>query len=160
MPPEDNPADEIEPTEQEWEAAADERDAAKSWEGWDDNGPVAARFIAYDGTGGDIWPVLTVKPAALKGYLRVHLDEDDVCTVIPHAAAEALAHWLLRQLGRDDGEDVRAERDALRRFKEYVHRRLDEAGVPHDPQPEINELTGCRIGCRLDWLLAKTEGAK
>ena len=41
----------------------------------------------------------------------------------------------------------------LERFKEYVHRRLDEAGIPTDPDPENNTKTGCRIGSRLDLVL-------
>ncbi|SNC62369.1 hypothetical protein SAMN06265337_0656 [Hymenobacter gelipurpurascens] len=39
----------------------------------------------------------------------------------------------------------------LRKFKAYVHQRLDDAGVnPHDEQNAIN---GCRIGSRLDDVL-------
>ena len=41
---------------------------------------------------------------------------------------------------------------ALRKFKEYVHKRLDEAGVPTHPNgPHSKE--GCRIGDRLDIVL-------
>lgn len=36
-------------------------------------------------------------------------------------------------------------------FKLYVHARLDEAGVPADPQPG----NACSIGARLDWLLSR-----
>jgi len=46
-----------------------------------------------------------------------------------------------------------AERDALARFKAYVHKRLDDAGVPVDP-PSPHREKGCRIGGRLDWLLS------
>lgn len=49
-------------------------------------------------------------------------------------------------------EDLRFlinEVEALGRFKAYVHRRLDDAGVPKDPDsPHKSE--GCRIGGRLD----------
>jgi hypothetical protein len=48
---------------------------------------------------------------------------------------------------------VTAERDKLQRFKEYVHRRLDEAGVPTDPDSP-HRAEGCRIGGRLDIVLA------
>ena len=42
--------------------------------------------------------------------------------------------------------------DALQRFKDYVHKRLDDAGVPVDPDSP-RKAEGCRIGGRLDWLL-------
>lgn len=38
-------------------------------------------------------------------------------------------------------------------FKAYVHKRLDDAGVPADPNPEFTAASGCRIGQRLNWLL-------
>lgn len=39
----------------------------------------------------------------------------------------------------------------LKRFKEYVHTRLDNAGVPTDPESP-HKAEGCRIGGRLDAL--------
>lgn len=53
-----------------------------------------------------------------------------------------------------------AERDKLRKFKQYVHARLDAAGVPVDPDGP-HKAEGCRIGGRLDsvfnmiWALAR-----
>lgn len=41
------------------------------------------------------------------------------------------------------------ERDALAAFKEFVHRRLDEAGIPTHPDGP-HSAAGCRIGDRLD----------
>lgn len=41
------------------------------------------------------------------------------------------------------------ERDKLKAFKDYVHKRLDEAGVPVDPESP-HKAAGCRIGGRLD----------
>lgn len=41
------------------------------------------------------------------------------------------------------------------KFKAYVHKRLDDAGVPTDPYPDRTASTGCRIGCRLDWVIAR-----
>lgn len=46
-----------------------------------------------------------------------------------------------------------AERDALRAFKEYVHARLDAAGIPADPESP-HKAQGCRVGGRLDIALA------
>lgn len=48
---------------------------------------------------------------------------------------------------------VKAERDKLAAFKSYVHKRLDAAGVPADPESPHKEH-GCRIGGRLDIVLA------
>lgn len=39
--------------------------------------------------------------------------------------------------------------DALLKFKEYVHKRLDDAGIPTHPDGEHSKH-GCRIGDRLD----------
>jgi hypothetical protein len=51
---------------------------------------------------------------------------------------------------------LHAEKDKALRFKEYVHRRLDYAGVPTDP-PSPHRKHGCRIGGRLDWLLLERD---
>lgn len=48
---------------------------------------------------------------------------------------------------------LRDEVAALQRFKDFVHRRLDDAGVPTHPDgPHSKE--GCRIGDRLDIVLS------
>lgn len=39
--------------------------------------------------------------------------------------------------------------EKLRRFKDYVHKRLDDAGIPTHPEGEHSKH-GCRIGDRLD----------
>lgn len=49
-------------------------------------------------------------------------------------------------------EQLEAERDKLAAFKEYVHKRLDAANVPHNPEPEANAKNGCRIEGRLNFL--------
>lgn len=51
---------------------------------------------------------------------------------------------------------LRAECDALKAFKAFVHRRLDEAGVPVDP-PGPHRDAGCRIGQRLDVLIGERD---
>lgn len=43
--------------------------------------------------------------------------------------------------------------NALQKFKEYVHERLDYAGVPLDPGGP-HSANGCRVGDRLDMVLA------
>lgn len=48
---------------------------------------------------------------------------------------------------------LRAELEAAKAFKTYVHKRLDDASVPVDP-PSVHRERGCRIGGRLDLVLA------
>lgn len=52
--------------------------------------------------------------------------------------------------------DLERERDALAKFKAYVHQRLDAAGVPVDPDSP-HKAAGCRIGGRLDFILSGLE---
>lgn len=50
--------------------------------------------------------------------------------------------------------ELQAQKDAnekLQKFKDYVHKRLDDAGV--DKHEEQNVINGCRIGARLDDVL-------
>lgn len=44
---------------------------------------------------------------------------------------------------------VMEENNKLQRFKDYVHKRLDDAGIPTHPEGEHSQY-GCRIGDRLD----------
>jgi hypothetical protein len=53
----------------------------------------------------------------------------------------------------------RAERDKLQRFKDWTHNYLDGVGVPHHP-PGSHGAEGCRIGDRMDWLMARLRGAE
>ena len=56
----------------------------------------------------------------------------------------SLRLWGVKPL-REIGEEV----EALRAFKAYVHKRLDDAGVATHPNgPHSKE--GCRVGDRLD----------
>jgi hypothetical protein len=50
-------------------------------------------------------------------------------------------------------EELEAERDKLQRFKDWTHAYLDRHGVPHHP-PGTHGAEGCRIGDRMDWLMA------
>src|SRR5687768_11404636 len=45
-----------------------------------------------------------------------------------------------------ENERLRAERDALAKFKAWVHDWLTGVGVPHDPDPEHTKEHGCRVG--------------
>lgn len=46
------------------------------------------------------------------------------------------------------------EINKLQSFKDYVHNRLDEAGIEKDPESP-HRAAGCRIGGRLDIVLSK-----
>lgn len=55
-------------------------------------------------------------------------------------------------------EDVMENQDiiikSLQAFKDYVHKRLDEAGIEKNPNGEHSKK-GCRVGDRLDIVLSK-----
>lgn len=44
----------------------------------------------------------------------------------------------------------------LQRFKDWVHKYLDDHGVPHHP-PGTHGAEGCRIGDRMDWLMERVD---
>lgn len=48
---------------------------------------------------------------------------------------------------------LRAKCDKLQAFKDWVHAYLDQHDVPHHP-PGSHGAAGCRIGDRMDWLMA------
>jgi hypothetical protein len=54
-------------------------------------------------------------------------------------------------------EDLTKEVEKLRKFKKYVHDRLDKMGVPSDPEPANNVSHGCRIEGRLNFIKATTD---
>lgn len=62
-----------------------------------------------------------------------------------------------RAMGRNSISDVlntvTAERDKLAGFKKYVHDRLDQMNVPHDPSPAGTAKHGCRVEGRIDWVI-------
>jgi hypothetical protein len=60
-----------------------------------------------------------------------------------------LGRQLLRQIERGD---------KLQAFKDWVHGYLDGKGVPHHP-PGTHGAEGCRIGDRMDWLVALIGGS-
>jgi hypothetical protein len=68
--------------------------------------------------------------------------------------ASALAARLARDLA---AANTRAEK--LQAFKDYVHKRLDDAGVPADPDSP-HKAEGCRIGGRLDRVFSDLAAAR
>lgn len=52
-----------------------------------------------------------------------------------------------------------AENDKLKKFKQYVHGRLDKMGIPSNPEPENNASHGCRIEGRLNFIENKLKKA-
>lgn len=53
----------------------------------------------------------------------------------------------------EDYDRLFAEAEKLQAFKDWVHKYLDDHGVPASP-PGPHGAEGCRIGDRLDWLFA------
>lgn len=86
----------------------------------------------------DRWEQTT--PEIRRGIVELYLHIPDA-TVAPFVA-EALA-----------------ERDALQAFKDFVHGRLDTAGVPTHPDGP-HSAEGCRIGDRLDLLVGERDALR
>lgn len=63
-------------------------------------------------------------------------------------ALVAVANFATKQIS-----DLQADVSRLVAFKEYVHGRLDAAGIAREPNGEHSKA-GCRIGDRLDLALA------
>lgn len=95
----------------------------------------SCNLVSYDGD--DIVGVAHVPSLRNLVYLEACSPDRITALLDALAAAEARA------------AEVERERDALQRFKEYVHQRLDEAGVATHPDGPHSKA-GCRIGDRLD----------
>jgi hypothetical protein len=65
--------------------------------------------------------------------------------------------WLGVLIDEADAKikQLAADVDKLQKFKDWVHGYLDSKGVPHHP-PGTHGAEGCRIGDRIDWMLART----
>jgi hypothetical protein len=97
---------------------------------YEPKGPFQADSIyIFDASG------LTVANA----YIASHADGADELTYIDPDFAARIAAAL----------NAQDKTEALQAFKDYVHQRLDEAGIPTHPDgPHSKE--GCRVGDRLD----------
>jgi hypothetical protein len=79
--------------------------------------------------------------------------------VNPHIHGEPFERYcngcfdLLAQAAAE-ADSLRARVDKLQAFKDYVHQRLDAAGVPADPEADKNAEHGCRIEGRLNFVEA------
>jgi hypothetical protein len=69
----------------------------------------------------------------------VVLDDGDGETVVAESRLLATAQAAA------EADSLRARLDKLQAFKDYVHQRLDAAGVPADPEADKNAEHGCRI---------------
>lgn len=88
--------------------------------------------------------------------LIVHMDgrvEPGPSLTLADAIREAIGglNGQIREMG------ARAEK--LQAFKDYVHQRLDEAGVPTHPEGP-HSAAGCRVGDRLDIAFARAQRAE
>jgi hypothetical protein len=59
----------------------------------------------------------------------------------------------------EERDEARAQLAERQKFKDWVHNYLDTHGVPHHP-PGTHGEHGCRIGDRMDWLMAQLAAAK
>ncbi len=80
-------------------------------------------------------------------------DVDELGFTAPANDLEA-EQRLSEKYARKCGE-LQARLDQALAFKTFVHKRLDQGGVPADPYPDETDKTGCRIGSRLKWLLTE-----
>lgn len=88
----------------------------------------------------------------VSGYDLMQMCRTAIARGLGDSAMDLIDCWVIE--ASKEITALRAERDKLQRFKEYVHRRLDEAGVPTDPESS-HKAEGCRIGGRLDIVLAR-----
>lgn len=73
----------------------------------------------------------------------------------PDRSLNETGKLILRRTLFDYGIRVAVAHE-LRRFKDYVHKRLDIAGVTVDPE-SVHKADGCRIGGRLDELIGERD---
>lgn len=106
-----------------------------------------------------------VQPALnrLKSHLQPHVhltllmrnpQSDDGDAIWSLDDLQAVEDAVRRFKEKDQPSFGESELEKLRKFKEYVHARLDRAGVPREVPESPHTAAGCRIGGRLDWLLA------
>ena len=68
--------------------------------------------------------------------------------------ADCIGVGCLRERTIAEFAAMRERIAALEAFKAYVHQRLDEAGVPYENPASPHTAAGCRMGGRLDLVLA------
>jgi hypothetical protein len=81
-----------------------------------------------------------------------HIEADVKAAREPDRSEESRLRALLVSAGIERDAAI-TERDKLQAFKDWVHAYLDGVGVPHHP-PGTHGAAGCRIGDRMDWLMA------
>lgn len=111
---------------------------------------------------------LTTSPPSLSGVAEIaeewtergtgvyaNFHELIACAETPVAAARlSIRHNASLSRATEKLEARCNERAA---FKDFVHRRLDTAGVPKEFPDGAHTKEGCRIGDRLDWVLERAE---
>lgn len=91
--------------------------------------------------------------SALNGELIDHLVETHKRASVRLTKVIATHNSQAAEIAR-----LTKERDKLQSFKDWVHSYLDTHGVPHHP-PVTHGAAGCRIGDRMDWLMAERDTA-
>lgn len=120
-----------------------------------------ARFVALAEADADLASLCQRLMAELRAY-REQLDAANE-EVRLHRDKSNGDYWVWQGDGGDYLESLTcpvlipaAELAALQRFKGWTHNYLDTHGVPHHP-PGAHGAQGCRIGDRMDWLMAQRD---
>ncbi len=100
---------------------------------------VTARSMIHAGMGSDLM--------ALCGKVSGCAGHDQV--ILSYVAAQVTCPDCLK-----------AQRDKLQAFKDWCHSYLDTHGVPKEFPDGPHSREGCRIGDRMDWLMARCEAAE
>jgi hypothetical protein len=97
-----------------------------------------------------LWKPLTPAEA------EAALNEAEAAPVSAERIAEIVrkATDPAERITNSEQAQLAAQAKKLQAFKDWVHGYLDAHGVPHHP-PGPHGAEGCRIGDRMDWLMAK-----
>src|SRR5579859_7924899 len=85
-------------------------------------------------------------------------EKEELFEEIDRLRADLLASLEITVRRLEECEKLRAERDALQRFKDWCHSYLDAKGVPEAPEGP-HGAEGCRIGDRMDWVFSAWDKA-
>lgn len=86
--------------------------------------------------------------------VRALLAKFEACAAVRTYGGFDIMQWRQRALDAEKiSFDAQHLLDCLQRFKKYVHKRLDDAGIEADPEPEKNKEHGCRVEGRLNKVL-------
>jgi DNA repair exonuclease SbcCD ATPase subunit len=98
----------------------------------------------------------TTPLAAREAVSAIEAERDTLRAKVAELEGRLEAHTRNAEAKTNRLNAAESRAQALQAFKNYVHQRLDEAGVPKDPESP-HKAAGCRIGGRLDEVFAKLD---